>query len=144
MRLLFRPTSLRYVTLAATLLLTAAVAVAPAVANAQSSFPSSVGGCVSTAGTCVESPVEVAGVQRDAVWYLPNGQASALMLLEHGFDFAETPGEIRFGRQLKRREHRNRRGDADRLEEQIPIDAMKEFHSAHAHRTDRIAVVGIA
>jgi hypothetical protein len=81
----FRPASLRRVTLAATILLTAAVAVAPAVANAQSSFPSSAGGCVSTAGTCVESPVEVAGVQRDAVWYLPNGQASALMLLEHGF-----------------------------------------------------------
>lgn len=82
---MFRPASLRHVTLVATMLLTAAVAVAPTVANAQSSFPSSAGGCVSTAGTCVESPVEVAGVQRDAVWYLPNGQASALMLLEHGF-----------------------------------------------------------
>ncbi|MFD1814211.1 alpha/beta hydrolase [Rhodococcus gannanensis] len=64
----------------------AAVAVAPAAATAQSSFPSSGRGCATAAsGTCVESPIEVAGAERDAVWYLPDGPVSALMLLEHGF-----------------------------------------------------------
>ncbi|EME19660.1 alpha/beta hydrolase family protein [Rhodococcus triatomae] len=65
---------------------TAALAVTPAAVSAQSSFPSSSGGCAaSDVGTCVESPIEVAGTARDAVWYLPDGPASALMLLEHGF-----------------------------------------------------------
>ncbi|MFD1826438.1 MULTISPECIES: alpha/beta hydrolase [Mumia] len=39
----------------------------------------------SSSSTCVSSPITIAGTSYDADWYLPNGTASALMLVEHGF-----------------------------------------------------------
>ena len=39
----------------------------------------------STAGTCVNSQLTVAGTSYNVDWYLPNGTASGLMLLQHGF-----------------------------------------------------------
>ncbi len=78
---MFRPALLRR-----TALVAATLAFVPLVANAQSSSPSSsAGGCGAAARTCVGAPVEVAGSRRDAVWYLPDGPANALILLEHGF-----------------------------------------------------------
>lgn len=42
-------------------------------------------GYSSSSSTCVNSPITVGGTTYDADWYLPNGTASALMLVEHGF-----------------------------------------------------------
>ena len=39
----------------------------------------------SSTSTCVNTSVTVGGTSYNADWYLPNGTASALMLLEHGF-----------------------------------------------------------
>ena len=39
----------------------------------------------SSAGQCVNSRLSVGGTTYSVDWYLPDGQASALMLLEHGF-----------------------------------------------------------
>ena len=42
-------------------------------------------GFSSSAGTCVSSSLTVGGTSYSVDWYLPTGQASALMLLQHGF-----------------------------------------------------------
>lgn len=42
-------------------------------------------GYSSSSSTCVSSPITINGTSYDADWYLPNGTASALMLVEHGF-----------------------------------------------------------
>lgn len=39
----------------------------------------------SSLGTCVNSNLTVGGTSYNVDWYLPNGTASALMLLQHGF-----------------------------------------------------------
>ncbi len=43
------------------------------------------GGFSSSAGTCVNTQLTVGGTSYNVDWYLPNGTASALMLLQHGF-----------------------------------------------------------
>lgn len=42
-------------------------------------------GYSSSSTTCVSAPITINGTSYDADWYLPNGTASALMLVEHGF-----------------------------------------------------------
>ncbi|WP_426572128.1 alpha/beta hydrolase [Aquihabitans sp. McL0605] len=57
----------------------ATAGVAPAGADA------ACGNFSSTAGTCVNSQLTVAGTSYSVDWYLPNGTATGLMLLQHGF-----------------------------------------------------------
>lgn len=42
-------------------------------------------GFSSTVGTCVNTDLVVGGTSYNVDWYLPNGTAAALMLLQHGF-----------------------------------------------------------
>ncbi|MGH1562529.1 hypothetical protein [Mumia sp. DW29H23] len=42
-------------------------------------------GYSSSSSVCVSSPITVGGTSYAADWYLPNGTASGLMLVEHGF-----------------------------------------------------------
>jgi hypothetical protein len=65
---------------AAGVLMATAVVAAPAAQAA-----TACAGYSSSTTTCVESPVTVGGASYNAKWYLPNGAASALMLVQHGF-----------------------------------------------------------
>jgi hypothetical protein len=43
------------------------------------------GGFTSSLGTCVNTSVSIGGTSYNADWYLPNGTATGLVLLQHGF-----------------------------------------------------------
>ncbi|WP_370618983.1 hypothetical protein [Mumia sp. Pv 4-285] len=63
----------------------AVVATALVAAPAPATAATSCSGYSSSSTTCVSSPVTIGGTSYAADWYLPNGTASALMLVEHGF-----------------------------------------------------------
>jgi pimeloyl-ACP methyl ester carboxylesterase len=65
---------------AVALTVTAGVVTAPA---AQADV--ACGGFSSSAGQCVNTQLTVGGTSYNVDWYLPNGTASGLMLLQHGF-----------------------------------------------------------
>ncbi|WP_106397004.1 alpha/beta hydrolase [Actinocorallia populi] len=70
--------------------LTAAAAVGALIASTFAAAPAasaaeSCGGYSSSTTTCVIDTATIGGSSYDLKWYLPNGAASALMLVQHGF-----------------------------------------------------------
>jgi pimeloyl-ACP methyl ester carboxylesterase len=69
------------VVLAAALLAMGVVLGSPGAASADVACPS----FASSKGQCINTQVQVGGASYGADWYLPDGTASGLMVLEHGF-----------------------------------------------------------